>query len=514
MIDVKKLIESVMSEALHKVSSESGDKIYRDEPILKTAAQMSNYLPEKYRQMRKMAGGSFHDRRSEACVFYEQGKFMEDYEDAFDYRGEFIRYFPTYQSMNNEQLRGYFSWRTALRRGKIEPTSLSFAFVYVYELLNQIGVKTPEEGYRRFYDFWRAYREIDSRIDWYAKQWLMDYVVYYGLDRKLLAPLYDSAAEESVLTLLHYPSREEAEIFAALCACSTYHLEHSKFYKQYPQDVSAVACAVFARLSEYYEKNRKHSYCEKLFGRVERFPYSMFRSAVFYERGRHKDCEYAINELHVYRCVGGNWVCKRRVGGQTSSRELGAMLKTVDRMMRETYGFPSRLKPTETTKLLSGIIQKEIDLFLEQKRRNAAPRVEIDLSKLQGIRRSSDVIRDKLIVEEEEEPSFVPEKPVSLTEEESSAPAAMPEPEPEEKTAPSDRPDGLSEAEYALLHSLLYDGDWREAVKRSGGMLSVLVDSVNEKLFDRFADTVIVFEDDFPVLIGDYCDELKGMISR
>ena len=34
---------------------------------------------------------------------------MEDFEDDFDYRGEFVRYFPTYQAMNDAQLRGYFS---------------------------------------------------------------------------------------------------------------------------------------------------------------------------------------------------------------------------------------------------------------------------------------------------------------------------------------------------------------------------------------------------------------------
>ena len=56
-------------------------------------------------------------------------KGMEDFEDDFDYHGTFIRYFPNYQAMNDLQLRGYFSWRTKVRRGEVGRTSLSFAFV-------------------------------------------------------------------------------------------------------------------------------------------------------------------------------------------------------------------------------------------------------------------------------------------------------------------------------------------------------------------------------------------------
>ena len=38
-------------------------------------------------------------------------------------------------------------------------------------------------------------------------------------------------------------------------------------------------------------------------------------------------------------------------------------------------------------------------------------------------------------------------------------------------------------------------------------------DSVNEKLFDIFGDTVIEFSGDDPAVIEDYADELKGMIT-
>ena len=60
-------------------------------------------------------------------------------------------------------------------------------------------------------------------------------------------------------------------------------------------------------------------------------------------------------------------------------------------------------------------------------------------------------------------------------------------------------------------HALLYGGDWAAVLRPCGVLASVAADAVNEKLFDIFGDTVIVFEDDDPVLLEDYIDELKGM---
>ena len=56
-------------------------------------------------------------RQSRESIFIKQGKLLAGYEDDYVYDRQVLRYFPTYQSLTDPELRGYFSWRTKLRRG-------------------------------------------------------------------------------------------------------------------------------------------------------------------------------------------------------------------------------------------------------------------------------------------------------------------------------------------------------------------------------------------------------------
>ncbi len=175
MADVRLIIKDILSNPRIAAGGNFAGKVYRDEPILIPATRMRNFTPPRIREMRKLANA----RDPEAKVFHTQGVFMQDFEDDFDFREEVVRYFPTYQAMTDAQLRGYFSWRTKLRKGNLEKTSLSFAFMHIYELLNGIGVASPEEGFHALKQFWTAYRELDARIDGYVPLWLKDYVIYH-----------------------------------------------------------------------------------------------------------------------------------------------------------------------------------------------------------------------------------------------------------------------------------------------------------------------------------------------
>jgi len=478
-------------------------RTYQDEPIIIGAIQMESLTPPKYRAMRKLAVCKGGYPESVEKIFYKQGKFMEDFEDDFDYRGEFVQYFPTYQSMNDHQLRGYFSWRTRVRRGEIRKTSLSFAFVYIYELINQIGVCDPEEGFYALKNFWAAYKELDYSITRYVQLWLKDFIVYYNLDKSLFEDSWDQKFSAAVLTLLNHKSHGTDEIFSALNSLSAYNFRNSRFFKQYPDDVKNVICAVFYSLSDYYDKNRKNTLCEKLFGRFYTSSYNMFNSAVFYDHLHRNDYVYKISDLCKYTCKNGKWSCENFFQYSGKNRQIRAMLKAIDFNMRQKYNFAHQIRAVKTSKILADIIDKVIVKYLESKNESARPQIEIDVSRLQNIRKTALETQSKLLIEEELEESGAPAFPEAGP----PAPGNLCQPSPENGA-------GLSDAEYLFMKCLLYGQVYKDQTHLKGLPVSVMIDAINEKLFDRFGDTVIIEAGGGPELIADYVEELKEIIRK
>lgn len=78
-VDVDELIR-VVSDAVKKhEESKPGSIIYRDEPIIRTARQLTNYVPDQIRKMRDITADDMSYRQELPCLFYRQGKFMENY---------------------------------------------------------------------------------------------------------------------------------------------------------------------------------------------------------------------------------------------------------------------------------------------------------------------------------------------------------------------------------------------------------------------------------------------------
>ncbi|MDY3340538.1 MAG: TerB N-terminal domain-containing protein, partial [Collinsella sp.] len=367
--DVKMLIERIMAEARTHQSARFSNEIYADEPILKTGRQMQNFLPDQYRKMREISRwqddpkGGAGRWLSEAELFYRQGLLMADFEDDCPYNGTFKSYFPTYNAMSDRQLRGYFTWRAQVRRGTVEETSTSFAFLYLYELICGIGVDDPLDGFSKIKAFWNAYRAFEPGIDRFARVWLQDYAVFHGLDPKLLRDsktvMFDNALIElrraardlasaptppdlaparrktSEPTLPLPPDEAgEERLMAAINALSTYNLDNSRLDRSHHRDLRHVACAVYVRMARYYDTHRKTGIVASLFGEETAMPYTMFASAVFFAPERHEDCEYRLDPIHIYRCQNGFWECMRIHGSRQKSSKLGEMMRACDQRLR------------------------------------------------------------------------------------------------------------------------------------------------------------------------------------
>ena len=150
-------------------------------------------------------------------------------------------------------------------------SALSFAFLYIYELINQVGVTDPLDGYQKLKAFRDSYGQLDEGILSYLRKWMTDYVVYYELDANLLGDSQQVIFDRSITVLDLVQEQEEAKVIYALKQLAPKWLSRSKFYSSNQSDCDTVIVRVLRKVSDHYAKHTKKSMVEQYFGKYHDF---------------------------------------------------------------------------------------------------------------------------------------------------------------------------------------------------------------------------------------------------
>ncbi|WP_154053545.1 TerB N-terminal domain-containing protein [Olsenella uli] len=615
---VQQIIDRILASPRARANSAFAGRTFADEPIIRRGSQMAGYLPKRCQEMRALASSPELRTKPEACVFYHQARLMEDYTDDVPYHGYFEQYFPTYQAMSDRQLRGYFTWRTAVRAGVMEEAPLSFAFVHLYELLIGVGTTPGEQGFHDIEHFWQSLRGHAPQLDRHVRLWLRDYVVYHGLDPRLVAPYVDLEFDQGLIAMrdgiaawegrqvpprfstpasLIAPSGvapalpnpappaqdasakrrrkrganagdgadnpTEERLFSSFDVLSSYRPRVSRLYRDRPETLRHVCCSVVVQLARHYDAHRKSGLMESLFGSPLAMPYDMFYSAVFWSEQPHPDTTYELDAINRYTCARGRWYWEGYHGSHTKSTKLGAVLRASDQRLRAAISYEHPLVEKTVPKYLAKIIDREIEARLAWEREQEARVIHVDLSQLAGIRAAASLTQEALLVDEEREEGPAAGEasegvPVSSSEDvegsgaadESEAESTSEEaaghagatvteqatldletpphvtPGPSTQTSqgtlepPTQTPQaevgasaplGLTPDELSLLRSLLVG---KPAHAAQGTSMDMLVDGINEKLFDLLGDTALEFDDAELRLVEDYVEDVRAALDE
>ena len=471
------------------------DPDYTDEPILPRKKTPEEKLPAPLQAARSLEKGAARMYQNRRSLFLNQAKLLEFYKD--DYEGEYIShcYYPTYDLLSNRELRSYFAWRTKVRNGDIQPSCSCFAYLYLYELINGIGTGTPVEGLHKMDDFAAAYKEYESSLMNYYANWRKSYIIYYNLSDSFLGGEEREGEEAHMAVLDSAQEQTDDAIAAAVKQLAPGWLNRSKFYKTHQTDMDRVIVHVLRRMHQHYSARSKRTFSEQLFGSRETHSVDLFCYAVFCDPLRHENSRYYITDSHYYECRNGYWTETSCFIDSHKRRKLEDLMKTIDASLRVALNDGKPIKSPPQLKWVTKVIEEEVAALLETQKQQeaAAKRVQIDYSALAQIRREAAITQDKLATEEE-------------LEEEAPPAVQPPPPPPQPETLPGDCP--LDKTQYRLMQNLLYGGDtsW---VQREGKMVSVLLDSINEILYDTFQDAVIEDQQ----VVEDYIDELKEMVK-
>ncbi|MEI3376565.1 MAG: TerB N-terminal domain-containing protein [Coriobacteriales bacterium] len=503
-----------------------------------TGSQLKSFVPDAIREARQIARRQYAQNHSVADVFYEQARLLAGYEDDFEFTGSFSRYFPTYEDMSNEQLRGYFAWRTKVRHGQIEEGSLSFAYVYLYELINLVGVASAREAYDVMLAFGSAYRHFDTRFGKLFDAWLDDFVIYYGLDAGLLHTRSFAQRDDAFDVLLHHEEHSDGALFDALVTLGGYAIGESPFFLEHEPELRQLVAHGYRRAHEHHVK-LKTTLPAKLSGRMKNERIWLFERAVFANPLAVEDAEYQISAHDMMYCRNGAWFRTRYENLEYPLAWVTHLLETCECVLRDAYAYPNTLERTLTTKYLVKAVEDQAAQMAEEARLRAQRAVSIDFSQLDRIRKAADETCEKLIVEEESDSivnkseNQVPAMPrgdgavaqTVLSSRESATGAfdscgdAKLVPRETRFVHPSPRAmqpsltSPLTPDETALIIHLLAGRNIKEYEREHACMASVLVDSINDKLYDEFADICIDASGGEPVIIEDYADELRSLLG-
>ena len=454
--------------------------------------------PERIRSMKRLYTYGYETDRLKAENFYKQALYMADYEDDFPWKGEFVCYTPTYHDMTTEQLRGYFSWRTRIRKGNYQRIGFSAVFIYLYELLNGIGADSPEDVLKKLSEFGQNYPGSDTEnkvLKYYLKTWSFEYAVVNGFPAEYVRELADPELikKDRAAAVLKEPDKHtDDEVFDALCVFCTKKSEETPVVTRDPVRGKSLFAKAWRSALKY--KRNGIGLFELCFRRLRSKSWSPFYNAVVYKIPAPKDYSCFIDDVRCCSCHNGRWT-ETAYNFEIFDKALfRGFFHETDARLRQYLKTGRALteKPSDkwADPFIDAAIEEDKKALLEARRQ----KISIDLSGLDRIRLDADATCESLLTDEEREEAVA-----------AAVPEAQKEPLPEVPV--------LSEVWVRIIRALLGGSDASEILKAEHIMPSIAADSINEALFDEFGDTVIMCENDRLSLTEDYIDDIEQMLG-
>lgn len=431
--------------------------------------------------------------------FYLQGKLVASYEDHYEGKQSFLRYYPTYHDLTVGQARTYFTWRTKIRQNIYEKISDSYAYIYLYELLNGIGIKDPEEGLDKLITFNKNYaQKFSPEMGAYLERWIRDYIIFYNINKTNNTFFVKEQTNDKKYEQLLYPDQfSNHEVAESLMKLSNYKISNCPLYKKNIEKFEHLLVLIWHKILDL--RNDGFDFFTSYIAYKNQMTVQLFSAAVFNHQLEPKTTSYEIDQIrkYFYDEEKNTWYCESYWGLTGQKSIMGNFLHEVDREIRLCFNLGRNLKPRKIEKHYLKAIRDGIKEYQIEEQKLKQPKIEFNLSQLSTIRADAAGTRDSLLTEEELQ-------------------AEQEEREQIEETVVNDEQEdyGLSSEEMTTIILLLKGKDLNKYLKEHHLMAAVIIDNINEKLFDEFGDNVIEFINDIPTVIEDYQEDLEDMFLK
>ena len=511
-----------------------------------------------------------------ACEdFLSAARAMEDYEDDCPFAGTVPLYQPEYRDLTPNELRGYFTWRAALRRGEVSPHCDAFVYLYLSELMLGVGAATAAETLDCMDAFASAYFSAgygSEALQRNFKNWRFEYAVLNRVDAARVRAYENPALRhwDEALTVLREPEKQRDEaVFAALAELGGKKLTEARSVKGLGDRAAFYYAAIWRSAAPLL-----FAAC---FGNLRMREWKPFSDAPRLRalcENAGQAFSYQLNELRSFAATGSGFTEYSYLRQQFDSKRFFAFLKEADTALRVRLLRGKASKDMSATQDIA--LQEAFSrAFASCEAMEAAQKlaaVSVRREKLADIRAAAEITTAALLTEAEigaereelrrREAQKLPAKEDSSLAElingadckqadgafvqveaaecseaaehrklcandvsrrgesaacaeaaESSSRGAGKQGE-TEQTDKAGRTEILDALECRCLAALLRGESVRAELRAAHCLTSLFAERVNEKLYERFQDICLEAEGEELFLVPDYREELETLLRE
>ena len=502
-----------------------------------------------------------------ACEdFLSAARAMEDYEDNCPFAGTVPLYQPEYRDLTPNELRGYFTWRAALRRGEVSPHCDAFVYLYLSELMLGVGVANAAEALDCMDVFASAYFSAgygSEALQRNFKNWRFEYAVLNRVDAARVRAYENPALrhwDEALTALLEPEKQSDEAVFAALAELGGKKLTEARSAKGLGDKAAFYYAAIW--------RSSAPLLFAACFGNLRMRAWKPFSDAprlkVVCERAG-QGFSYQLNELRSFAATGNGFTEYSYLRQQFDSKCFFAFLKEADTALRVRYLRGKALKTASVTQ--DAALQEAFErAFASCEAMEAAQKlaaVPVRREKLADIRAAAAVTTAALLTEAEtgaereerkrwEAQKLPAEKDPGLAERMNgedckqtgtaernasgegklgqqgasrhieeirlaaagATPAELANRSEMKQTDKAERTAILDAFERRCLAALLRGESVRAKLRAAHCLTSLFAERVNEKLYEHFQDICLASEGEALFLVPDYQEEIETVLRE
>ena len=409
---------------------------------------------------------------------------------------------------------------------------MSLAYMYIYELLNMIGIKTPEDAIRKMREFEKGFLDSgigDRSMRENLHRWIMEFAVLSGSPAEEVLSLIDPdlIERDRQLIVLRKPSEHsDEEVFGALNILTGGKTEKSSAVLKESERGIHLFAEVWRYMAEHYD-DLGWDIFDACFGKMRQFPWHPLANAVYMDRENREDTEYKVTECRKFVYKNGEWSEYKYDELYFDKYRIHAIVHEADRQIRRYLKTGHYLREKKGEEWITPYVEAVIEADKAAAEEAAKPKIIIDLSGLDKIRLDAQITRDSLLTEDEmREQAPEPEQISELISEQTPDPAPRQEEQSaqlmtqaatesskgEEKPAAIEIP-SLDDTQAQILLSVMRGEPVAGLIREKALMPSVVTDAINEALFDEIGDNVLTCEGDEITLVEDYREDLELVLE-